>query len=128
MRFVLLFALFCALPAASQAQTARSGSLPAGVTAEMVARGKTIFTGAGVCFACHGMNAEGGNGPSLADSVWIHSRGEYAKIVQVILSGVTAEEAKSGLVMPPRGGSAISDADVRAVAAYVWSLSHHRSP
>jgi cytochrome c5 len=26
--------------------------------------------------------------------------------------------------MPPRGGSTISDDDVKAVAAYVYSLSH----
>jgi hypothetical protein len=27
-------------------------------------------------------------------------------------------------MMPPRGGAALTDAQVRAVAAYVWSLSH----
>jgi hypothetical protein len=26
--------------------------------------------------------------------------------------------------MPPRGGAALSDADVAAVAAYVWAISH----
>jgi mono/diheme cytochrome c family protein len=88
----------------------------------MITQGKAVFTGAGVCFACHGMDAEGISGPSLTDSVWIHNRGEYDKIVQLILTGVDARASKSGVVMPPRGGSAISDADVRAVAAYVWSL------
>lgn len=97
-------------------------SLPTGVTQEMITRGKTIFTGAGVCFACHGMAAEGVSGPSLTDSVWIHNRGEYDKIVQLILVGIDAKASKSGVVMPPRGGSAINDADLRAVAAYVWSL------
>ncbi len=29
-----------------------------------------------------------------------------------------------GQIMPPRGGSGITDEPVRAVAAYVWSLSH----
>ena len=99
-----------------------SDAFPAGVTQEMVTRGQTLFTGAAVCFACHGMKAEGVSGPSLTDSVWIHSRGEYDKIVQLILVGIDAKASKSGVVMPPRGGSAISDADVRAVAAYVWSL------
>ena len=107
--------------AAGHAQSS-SDSFPAGVTQEMVTRGKTLFTGAAVCFACHGMTAEGVSGPSLTDSVWIHSRGEYDKIVQLILVGIDAKASKSGVVMPPRGGSAISDADVRAVAAYVWSL------
>ena len=109
------------IPGAARAQTA--DSLPAGVTPDMVVRGKTIFTGAGVCFACHGMAGEGVSGPALSDSVWLHSRGEYDKIVALIITGVDAKASKSGVVMPPRGGSAISDADIRAVAAYVWSLS-----
>jgi hypothetical protein len=28
------------------------------------------------------------------------------------------------VMMPPRGGSSISDPQVQAVAAYVWTLSH----
>jgi mono/diheme cytochrome c family protein len=119
-----VLAVLAVLPARlAQAQTSSRDTLPAGVTEAMVARGRAVFTGAGVCFACHGMAGEGISGPSLADSVWIHSRGEYDKIVQLILTGVDAKASKSGVVMPPRGGSAISDADVRAVAAYVWSLS-----
>jgi mono/diheme cytochrome c family protein len=94
----------------------------------MVTRGKKVFTGPGVCFACHGMAAEGLSGPSLADTTWLHSRGEYDKIVQLVFTGVDARTSRSGVVMPPRGGSAISDADVRAVAAYVWSLSRRSPP
>jgi cytochrome c5 len=41
-----------------------------------------------------------------------------------VTKGVTKEESKSGIMMPPRGGSTISDEDVKAVAAYVYSLSH----
>ena len=120
--FILAMLLFTT-PATAHAQTS-SDSLPPGVTRDMITRGKTVFTGAGVCFACHGMAAAGGlSGPSLADSVWIHNRGEYDKIVQLILIGIDAKASKSGIVMPPRGGSAINDADVRAVGAYVWSLS-----
>ena len=29
-----------------------------------------------------------------------------------------------GAIMPPKGGSAITDDQVKAVAAYVWTLSH----
>jgi mono/diheme cytochrome c family protein len=118
-----LFGLVLALTTAGAARAQTStDALPPGVTQEMIARGKTIFTGAGVCFACHGMAGEGVSGPSLTDSVWIHNRGEYDKIVQLILTGIDAKASTSGVVMPPRGGSAINDADVRAVAAYVWSL------
>jgi mono/diheme cytochrome c family protein len=115
--------LVLALTTGGVAHAQNSGEpFPPGVTEAMISRGKTIFTGAGVCFACHGMAAEGVTGPSLTDSVWIHNRGEYDKIVQLIMTGVDAKASKSGVVMPPRGGSAINDADVRAVAAYVWSL------
>lgn len=106
-------------PVAAAAQD----SLPAGVTKELIDRGKKVFTGPGICFACHGMEAKGATGPNLTDTVWIHNRGEYDQIVALITTGVTAKQSKSGVVMPPKGGSAINDADVRAVAAYVWSLS-----
>lgn len=62
-------------------------------------------------------------GPNLTDTVWIHNRGEFDKIVGLIRTGIPAKESKSGVVMPPRGGSAINHEDLRAVAAYVWSLS-----
>ena len=112
------------VPAAGQAQDRGRDSLPAGVTPALVAEGQRIFSGPGVCYAGHGQDASGGMGPSLADTLWIHSKGEYDRIVATILEGVTREQSKSGIMMPPRGGSAISDADIRAVAAYVWSLSH----
>ena len=38
--------------------------------------------------------------------------------------GVTKEQAKTGIAMPPKGGAAITDEEVKAVAAYVYSLSH----
>jgi mono/diheme cytochrome c family protein len=120
----LQLSLMAAAPAGGQATR---DSLPPGVTLDIIARGKSVFTGAGVCFACHGMDGEGVSGPSLTDSVWIHSRGEYDKIVQLITVGIDAKASKSGVVMPPRGGSAINDADIRAVAAYVWSLGHRRT-
>jgi len=41
------------------------------------------------------------------------------------LTRITAAEAKLGKgPMPAKGGSQISDEDVKAVSAYVWSLSH----
>lgn len=120
---VFLTGVLLATSSVAQAQTRVPDSLPAGVTAEMIADGKRIFHGPGVCYACHGQNATGGMAPSLADTLWIHSRGEYDGIVAVILSGVTAKDSKSSIMMPPRGGSTISDADARAVAAYVWALT-----
>lgn len=122
-RFGILTAILALSGALAPGGLAAQDSLPAGVTREMVERGKKVFTGAGACIACHGMDGKGAVGPNLADTLWIHSRGEYDKIVALITSGVTGRQSKSGIIMPPKGGSAISDADVRAAAAYVWSLS-----
>jgi cytochrome c5 len=44
--------------------------------------------------------------------------------VKQILAGIDADSSKTGQIMPPKGGSAITEDDVKAVAAYVWSLSH----
>jgi len=91
---------------------------------ELIAQGDKIFHGPGNCYACHGTNAQGSVGPNLTDAEWIHSKGSYEEIVAQVTKGVPKEESKSGIVMPPRGGSTISDDEVKAVAAYVYSLSH----
>jgi mono/diheme cytochrome c family protein len=122
-RLGLLVVLGFAVPsAAAHAQ----GKLPGGVTQEMVDKGKAIFAGAGNCYACHGQNAQGMLGPTtnLVDATWIHSDGTYPKIAEYIKVGVTKEQSKSGIPMPPRGGSKISDEEVNLVAAYVYSVSH----
>jgi mono/diheme cytochrome c family protein len=122
--FAALIAL-AALAVASPAQAQDKGdALPDGVTAEMIAKGRTVFGGAGLCYACHGKEAKGSVGPDLTDAEWLHSKGTYPEIVAQILKGVPKEESKKGIAMPPKGGSSISDDDVKAVAAYVWSLSH----
>lgn len=115
------FALIGAAPARAQ-----TDSLPAGVTTEMVEAGEAIFAGDGNCWACHGQDATGarGVGPDLTDDAWWHSDGSYEAIVRQILTGVSRDRARNafGAEMPPRGGSRITDEQVRAVAAYVWSL------
>jgi mono/diheme cytochrome c family protein len=118
-RFGLLLAfaaLLGASPAAAQA--------PAGVTATAIAQGDSIFHSKGNCYACHGANAQGAVGPNLTDAEWIHSDGSYDAIVKQVTTGVTKEESKSGIPMPAKGGSSITDDEVKAVAAYVYSLSH----
>jgi mono/diheme cytochrome c family protein len=64
-------------------------------------------------------------GPSLTDDVWLHSKGTYEEIVHQTTVGVTAEESKSKVPMPAKGGSSITDDEIKAVSAYVWSLSKH---
>jgi mono/diheme cytochrome c family protein len=118
-RVVLLLASAVVLggrPAAAQA--------PAAVTPAEIAQGDSIFHGPGNCYACHGANAQGAVGPNLTDAEWIHSDGSYDAIVKQVTTGVPQSESKSGIPMPPKGGSTITDDQVKAVAAYVYSLSH----
>ena len=114
-----------ALAGAAQAQEA-AGALPPGVTVPMIKDGETLFKGAGLCSACHGPDGKGvpSLGANLTDAQWLHSKGSYDDIVKQINAGVTADKSSTGVVMPPKGGSNITDAQVKAIAAYVWSLSH----
>ena len=101
--------------------------LPAGVTQDMVEKGKAIFTGAGNCYACHGQNAQGMLGPTtnlVEHAQWLHGDGSYQGIAAYVKKGASKEESKSGIPMPARGGSNITDEQVNQVAAYVWSISH----
>lgn len=138
-RFGLLAALMTAgsVPAAAQA-TPETSATPAtpqatseapagGSSSALIAQGDAVFHGPGNCYACHGSKGEGLVGPNLTDSEWIHSKGTLAEIEAQILHGVPKEESKSGIPMPPKGGSTISDEDVKACAAYVHSLSQKGS-
>ena len=120
-RFGLLLAFAAVLgarPAVAQA--------PAAVTAAAIAKGDSIFHTKGNCYACHGANAQGAVGPNLTDAEWIHSDGSYDGIVKQINEGVAQAQSKSGIPMPAKGGATISDDEVKAVAAYVYSVSHKK--
>ena len=103
-------------PTSSEAPAVASSS-------PLIAQGDAVFHGPGNCYACHGSKGEGLVGPNLTDSEWIHSKGTLEDIEAQINHGVPKEESKSGIPMPPKGGSTISDEDVKACAAYVHSLS-----
>lgn len=104
--------------------TPKAGTPPSGATAADVSEGQKIFSGAGNCFTCHGANGGGtGLAPSLADNEWLNVSGDYPSLQQVINAGV-AQPKKHAAPMPPRGGAALTDAQVKQVAAYVYSLSH----
>ena len=118
---VLGLTVAAAAPASAQAK------LPTGVTPAMVAKGKTVFTSTGLCFACHGMDGKGAVGPEPRG--WHVDPREGRRLSRawctIITKGISAAEAKTGKgPMPPKGGATISDDDVKAVAAYVWTLSH----
>ena len=113
-----------ALVGAGQAAAQEKAAAPAAVTPAAIAKGDTIYHKAGLCYACHGSNAEGAVGPNLTDAEWLHGDGSYDMIVATVTSGVPADKAKKGIPMPPKGGSSITEEEIKAVAAYVYSLSH----
>ena len=81
--------------------------------------GRKIFHGRGTCFACHGMNLEGGPiAPTLKQHSWKDAKnGDLSAIFYVVTHGVTG----TAMVSHPGG---ISDADAVNVASYVWSVGH----
>jgi mono/diheme cytochrome c family protein len=111
--------------AAATVRAQKADSLPPGVTAKMVADGSAIFKGAGLCTVCHGPDGKGlpSLGPDLTAGKWLHSKGTYDELVKQITAGVPADKSTTGMMMPPKGGAAITDEQVKAVAAYVWTLS-----
>ena len=109
-------------PAAAEPQR-RAVELPAGVTDEMVTQGEQIYGGPGNCFACHGPNGAGTPlAPALNDANWLNIDGSFDAIAQIISAGVPTPKQHPA-PMPPRGGSQITDDQVRQVAAYLYSIS-----
>ena len=113
-------------PPAEQGGMAMAADLPEGVTQEMVAEGQTLFTGMGTCTICHGPDAKGTTlGPDLTDDQWLNTTGRnYDEIVAVVMNGVPTPKQYPGPMMP-RAATSMTDDQVRAVAAYVYTLSHH---
>ncbi len=125
-------------PAAAPAPADSGASAPSGAAApkrtaggqnspKTIALGDSIFHGqvaGGTCTACHGQNAEGtAIAPSLSDKEWLNGDGSYDFIVKMVTNGVPKPKAHPA-PMPPKGGASLDDAQVKAVAAYVFSLSH----
>ena len=114
--------------AAPAAGGAVAANLPAGVTPAMVQEGKQIFTTNGNCYTCHGANAEGtALAPSLTDSEWLWvtpGPNEYEDLQTRIKEGVPQPKSHPA-PMPPMGGATLTDDQVKAVAAYVYSLTNN---
>ena len=98
--------------------------LPEGVTVAMVQEGQDIFnTATGICFTCHVREGVGGPlAPPLNDDEWLNIDGEYESIVRIIMDGVPQPVEYPGR-MEPRANMPLTDEQVRAVAAYVFTLS-----
>ena len=115
-------------PTTTAAATPSRGALPAGVTAAMVTMGDSLFH-ASSCVRCHGPDAKGRqNGPDLTSGHFMHlPTGSYAEIVKIVTVGVPADSIKDPshrLPMRGRGGGSLTDDQIKAIAAYVYKLSH----
>jgi glucose/arabinose dehydrogenase/mono/diheme cytochrome c family protein len=105
-----------------------SAPVPPGATADMVALGDRIYhgeVGGASCAGCHGSTGKGSPlGPDLTDSKWLWSDGSWEGIARTITDGVPQpKEYRNG--MPAKGGAQLTDDQVKALAAYVWSLGQH---
>jgi glucose/arabinose dehydrogenase/mono/diheme cytochrome c family protein len=113
-------------PDAAREATA-GGPVPPGATRAMVALGERIYrgqVGGAACTGCHGQNAQGTTlGPNLTGKNWLWSDGSFAGIAKTITDGVS-QPKQFRSPMPPKGGAQLTDDQVSAVAAYIWSLSH----
>ena len=94
----------------------------------MVTMGDSLFH-ASSCVRCHGPDAKGRqNGPDLTSGHFMHlPMGSYAEIVNIITTGVPADSIKDPshrLPMRARGGNNLTDDQIKAIAAYVYKLSH----
>jgi mono/diheme cytochrome c family protein len=91
-----------------------------------VALGDSIFHGqaaGGVCYTCHGQNAKGTQlAPDLTDREWLNGDGSLDFIVKAVTAGVPTPKKYPGAMLP-MGGASLTPDQVRAVAAYVYSLS-----
>lgn len=112
-------------PSARAAAGGRAQGLPPGVTQAAVQRGRQIYLGRGYCYTCHGRDGKGipGVGSDLTDREWSRTAGTLESLMDRIRCGVPAERSPTGLPMPPRGGGRLTEDDLRAVAAFVWTLS-----
>jgi mono/diheme cytochrome c family protein len=115
---------------ATPAAANRAPAMPAGVTPASIAEGKTLFEAqANNCSRCHGPDGKGGTrGPNIVDSVWVQIDGSYPEIVRIINEGVPQAKIKGTYQFPmaPKGRATLTDAQVGAIAAYLWSSSHPR--
>jgi mono/diheme cytochrome c family protein len=102
---------------------------PAAVTAANVTLGDSLFN-TGSCQRCHGKGGIGAaNAPALDGKKWVQLKtGSYDEIVTIITDGVpqaAIKDPKHRFNMRARGGPMnLTDPQVKAVAAYVWTLTH----
>lgn len=95
-------------------------ALPEGATVETLREGREQY---GVCAICHGAEAEGTQlGPPFINAQWTHSDGTVDGIEKVVRTGIDRPR-DFPVPMPPMGGGAFDDDQIRALSTYVYALS-----
>lgn len=82
------------------------------------------------CAACHGRDAKGNaNFPDLTDDDWLWGDGTPEAIAETLRVGINSPHEETRISQMPAFGrdQLLSAAEVREVAAYVYSLSHPES-
>lgn len=114
---------------ATTAAPAKAPPRPALVTTANVTLGDSLFNNGG-CQRCHGKGGVGAaNAPALDGKKWLQLQtGSYDEIVKIITEGVPQASIKDPthrFAMRARGGPMnLTDSQIQAVAAYVWTLTH----
>lgn len=119
----IIVALMVAPGSYTRAQSA-SAATPADtsiITEKLINDGRGVFRGRGGCVVCHGQKLEGVVGPTLRPHAWKSAtNGDFDALIRVISTGVP----NTLMVARPNG---ISQAQVVAVAAYIWAVGHDRA-
>jgi cytochrome c oxidase cbb3-type subunit 3 len=88
---------------------------------ETVAEGKAIYAGKGTCTSCHGPELGGLIGPNLTDEYWIHGKGTFTDVANVVAKGVLDK----GM---PNWDAILSKNEIKAVTAFVLSRKGSNPP
>jgi len=107
-------------------QAASSQERPAAATPENIAMGKELYTSA-KCVTCHGADGKGKSGMTtdMTNGEWKFAEGgAFDGLVKVITEGLAKAQTGGPVAMPTAASKDLTDAQVTALAAYVWSLNH----
>ena len=102
-----------AMPAAPVVVAAVAAAAPAAPVKAAAGAGEALYKQA--CVACHAVSVAGS--PKFGD------KAAWAPRIQTGLDMLTASVIKGKGAMPPKGGSAASDADIRAAVEYMVSAA-----
>lgn len=93
--------------------------LPSGFSREQIVHGDRVFHGEaanGQCSVCHALDGKGtANGNDLTAGMFVWSDGSVGQLKRTILHNMAVAPGRDGDLTP---------ADVEAVSAYVWAISH----